>query len=131
MTEAQERRELFQERIASGMSTADAAELANYTIRTAQEYRRQDRDIIRSLAVEQMTDHVPVAVRELRNLVTGSDSDAVRLNAINRILAAAGLDTIQRHEIRELSDSALNEQMLQACGGDKSKMEAILDILGK
>ncbi len=131
MTEAEENRNRFRELIARGTPTAVAGAACNYTERTAQEYRRQDRAEIRALAVEALTEHVPIAVRELLKLATNSVSDAVKLNAINRILAADGLDVVQRHEIRELSDQALDNQLLQACGGDQSKVDAILDILGK
>ena len=131
MTEAEDNRARFRELIARGTPTAVAATACNYSERTGQEYRRQDRLEIRALAVEALTEHVPVAVQELLRLATNSVSDAVKLNAINRILAADGLDVVQRHEIRELSDQALDDQLLQACGGDKSKVAAILDILGK
>ena len=131
MTEAQERRDRFDSLIARGYSTTDAGQLCNYSDRTAQEYRRQDRDKIQAASVRYMIDHVPVAVQQLIQLLTQSKSDAVKLNAINRVLAAAGLDVPQKHQITSLSDAELDAQLAAAVGGDSDKAIKIMEILGQ
>lgn len=113
---AEERRQHFRELIASGVSTKDAGELCGYTPRTASEYRRRDRDLIRELAIEAVTDLLPTAVKELRKLVTAAASEAVRLNAIQRVFTQAGLDVPARLDIHTMSDSELDSKLKEALG---------------
>lgn len=126
---APDRRACFDSLIAAGAPTAVAAVALGYTERTAQEYRRQDREKIKALAMDKLADGVPLAIQELLKLVSSAESEAVRLNAINRLLAANNLDTIQRVQLSTISDADLNERLLRACGGDQSKVQIILKAL--
>lgn len=118
----QERRKRFQELIVSGTSTDDAGKLCGYTPATAREYRRRDRQILHELSVEAISDLLPIAVVELRKLLR-ADSEAVRLNAIQRVLSQAGLDAPTVLNIRALSDAEIDARLKLALAAPQCSPE--------
>ena len=114
--------------VARGYSTQDAGKLLNLSEATAKEYRRRGRSRIRDIAIERLSEATPVAVGKLVDLLN-ADSEAVRLNAINRVLAADGLDVVQKHEYRDMTDASLNSALLSLFGGDIAKVSQVLVLL--
>lgn len=130
---APERREYFDSLLAAGTPTEVAGDAVGYTKRTAQEYARQDRKHIKDLALDKLSDGVPVAIQKLLHLVEHATSEAVQLNAINRLLAANNLDTIQKVQLSTLPDHDLDSQLmavcLRACGNDEARAQVMFEAL--
>lgn len=113
---AEERRQRFRELLVSGVGTTDAGELVGYTAGTSREYRRRDRAVLREMSIEAVSDLLPVAVKELAKLLTGAQSEAVRLNAIQRVLSQSGLDVPTVLDIHALSDAEIDARLHSALG---------------
>jgi hypothetical protein len=115
--------------LSQGVKHSEIATLTGYKESTVKQYSYDYKDQIRQRAVEHLSRCVPIALGELIKLVTSATSEAVKLNAINRVLEANNMGVIHKSEIRHKTDAELDDMLTEAFGDDQTAKEQFLKLI--
>jgi|TARA_R100001530_G_scaffold34113_1_gene26665 phage terminase small subunit len=111
-----------------------AAEIAGYSATTARQkgysLKKQFTKEIEERARELIVDHIPVAIEQLKGLISGAESESVRLGAIRDLLDRGGLKPTEKVEtisrVESMSEDEIRKE-LASLRGEVTKTPEVLN----
>lgn len=124
------------EYLASGLAHKDAAKLTGYTPGSVRTLAHRHKAQIAELAIGRFQTELPQMIEALRDMATSKDTPAnTKLAGIRDWLDRALGKSVERRlsvsaTVRGLSDEELDAKLLEYCGGDRARLELLLQAVG-